>query len=78
MRRAGLATATVLGMILAGGRARSLPPPGAQRDGGAAADPEAMERAAIAKLARADRDRLRACFQRELAVDPKLEEHMFT
>jgi hypothetical protein len=78
MRRAGLAAATLLGMTLACGRAKSPPAPGAQRDAGAPADPAAMEQAAIAKLARADRDRLRACFQRELAIDPKLEDHMFT
>ena len=78
MRRAGLAAVTLLGTALACGRAKPPPAPGAQRDAGAPADPETMERAAIAKLARADRDRLRACFQRELAIDPQLEDHMFT
>jgi hypothetical protein len=63
-------------MSLACGRAMSSPP-GGSRDAGAPANPEAMERAAIARLARADRDRLRACFQRELTIDPKLEDHMF-
>lgn len=76
MREAGFTAVTLLGVMLAGGRAHAAPP--GTRDAGAPAGAEAIEQAALAKLARADRKRLRACFQRELAIDPRLEEHMFT
>ena len=36
-----------------------------------------MEQTAIAKLAAADRDRLRSCFQRERAIDPEIEDHLY-
>jgi hypothetical protein len=78
MRRAGLFAAVSVSTTLAYGQAKPPPAPGTQRHARTPADPAAMEQAAIAKLARADRDRLRACFQRELAIDPKLEDHMFT
>jgi hypothetical protein len=72
MRRAAFVAGTIVGVLLAGGRATAA---GANGDAGG---PEAIEQAAIAKLARADRDRLRACFQRERALDPAIEDHMVT
>ena len=78
MRRAGLFAAVLVSTTLAYGQAKPPPAPGTQRDARTPSDPAAMEQAAIAKLARADKDRLRACFQNELAIDPKLEDHMLT
>jgi hypothetical protein len=66
MRRAAFATGLALAVLCV------------DRYAGAGGGPEAIEQAAIAKLARADRDRLRACFQRELALDPTIEDHMVT
>jgi TonB family protein len=72
-RAGGLALLAVLGCASSGspGPLNTAPPPPS-----AAADPEPVATAALARLLEADRERLRACYRAELARDPQLEDKM--